>query len=81
MRKTAKSDSGIAPVDLGFSYFMSSFGVNIANFLKSLLVLQQGEEVGHCEEELFSTLEVMPGNCTVIAIPPTRWRHHAILQY
>ena len=25
MRATAKSDSGIAPSDLGFSYFISSF--------------------------------------------------------
>ena len=46
---------------------------------RSILLLKQGEAVGHCEESLFSTLGTILGNCTILAFPPTQWKHQAIL--
>ena len=58
---------------------MSSFSLKIANSFRSLLLLKQGEAVGHCEENGFSVLEIILGNCTLLAIHPTQWKHQAIL--
>ena len=59
---------------------MSSCGLKIANSFRSLLLLKQGEAVGHCEENGISVLEIILGNCTLLAIHPTQWKHQAILQ-
>lgn len=54
---------GGMPIFLSSATFISSIGVDA----KVTTGLQQGEEVNNCEEDLFSSLEVMPSDCTAFA--------------
>lgn len=60
---------------------MSFFDVKMADSFRSLLLLKQGEAVDNFEDDIFSTLEIVLGNYTILAIPPTQWKYQAILQF